>query len=152
MQFLIELKEFYNMLKKDKRNIFEIPYTTMNIGKIDGGNSINIVPNNCEVLIDFRVVDNRHTDLILNKINELIKKYNAKCEIINNVQAFINRKDKIYTTNFITEESFIEAKNKMLLGVGPVNPHQANEYIETQSLDKLVLQYKDIINKYCYKR
>ena len=40
----------------------------------------------------------------------------------------------------------------MILGVGPVNPHQANEYIETQSLDKLVLQYKDIINKYCYKR
>ena len=47
MEFLIELKEFYNILKEDKRNIFEIPYTTMNIGKIEGGNSINIVPNNC---------------------------------------------------------------------------------------------------------
>ena len=149
MEFLIELKEFYNILKEDKRNIFEIPYTTMNIGKIDGGNSINIVPNNCEVLIDFRVVDNKHTELILIKINELIKKYNAQYEIINNVKAFINRKDKIITTNFITEASFIDSKNRMILGVGPVNPHQANEYIKIESLNKLVCQYKEIIKKYC---
>lgn len=146
---LNELKKFYNELKEDKSSNFEIGYTTMNIGKIEGGKSINIVPNNCEVLVDFRVIKKEHSDLILNRIENLIEKYKGSYEILNNINPFINKDEKIYPTNFITEASFIDAENKYILGVGPINPHEANEYITIESLNKLVKQYKEAINKIC---
>lgn len=149
IECLNELKVFYNQLKEDKSNVFEIEYTTMNIGKINGGKSINIVPNNCEVLIDFRIIKNEHTNLILNKINELTQKYKGTYEVINNIKPFITKDKNICPTNFITEASFIECKNRYILGTGPINPHKANEYITIESLEKLVIQYKHAINRYC---
>lgn len=149
ISFLNDLKNFYNQLKMDKSNDFEIGYTTMNIGKIEGGKSINIVPNYCEVFIDFRVIRTEHINLILNKINKLAQKYEGTYNIINNIPPFINQGEKIYSTNFITEASFIECCNKYVLGVGPINAHKANEYITIESLEKLVKQYKKIINKFC---
>lgn len=80
MNYLNELKEFYEKLKLDNDIRFEIPYTTMNIGKIEGGKSINIVPNNCKVWIDFRVIKNEHRTKIFNEIDRLKKniKWNIK--------------------------------------------------------------------------
>lgn len=149
IECLNELKVFYNQLKEDKSNAFEIEYTTMNIGKINGGKSINIVPNDCEVLIDFRIIKNEHTNLILNKINELTQKYKGTYEVINNIKPFITKDKNICPTNFITEASFVECKNRYILGIGPINPHKANEYITIESLEKLVIQYKQAINRYC---
>ena len=149
IEFLNEFKYFYIDIMKDKNNNFEIGHTTMNIGKIEGGKSINIVPNNCEVLIDFRIIKNEHINLILNKISELTEKYQGSYKIINNIKPFINQNEEIHPTNFITEASFIDAKNKYILGVGPINPHETNEYINIESLDKLVNQYKEIIYNLC---
>ena len=149
IEFINELKIFYNQLKEDKSDVFEIGYTTMNIGKIDGGKSINIVPNSCKVLIDFRIIKDEHINLILNKINELTQNYKGNYEIINNIKPFINQDEDIYPTNFITEASFIDSKNRYILGGGPINPHEANEYISRDSLENLVKQYKEMICKYC---
>lgn len=149
INFINEFKVFYNELKKDKSDNFEIGYTTMNIGKIEGGKSINIVPNSCEVLVDFRVIKSEHIELIINKVDELKQKYDATYDIINNIKPFVNKNEAIQSTNFITEASFIDAKNRYILGVGPMNAHKANEYITTESLEKLVIQYKEIIYKFC---
>lgn len=149
IEFLNELKSFYNELKKDKNDNFEIGYTTMNIGKIEGGKSINIVPSSCEVFIDFRLIKSEHKKLILNKISELTRKYNATYTIINSISPFANKNEKMNPTNFITEASFIDAENKYILGVGPINAHKANEYITTESLEKIIMQYKDMIYKFC---
>ena len=149
IEFLNELKSFYNELKKDKNDNFEIGYTTMNIGKIEGGKSINIVPSSCEVFIDFRLIKSEHKKLILNKISELTRKYNATYTIINSISPFANKNEKMNPTNFITEASFIDAENKYILGVGPINAHKANEYITTASLEKIIMQYKDMIYKFC---
>ena len=147
--FLVELKEFYNTLKLEIDNRFEIPYTTMNIGKINGGKSINIVPNSCITDIDFRVIKNEHRIKIFDEINRLKEKYQFKYKIVNDIKPFITESEISKTTNFITEASFINSKNRYILGVGPINAHEANEYITIESLDKLVEQYKQIIHKLC---
>lgn len=147
--FLVELKEFYNTLKLEIDNRFEIPYTTMNIGKINGGKSINIVPNSCITDIDFRVIKNEHRIKIFDEIYRLKEKYQFKYKIINDIKPFITESEISKTTNFITEASFINVKNRYILGVGPINAHEANEYITIESLDKLVEQYKQIIHKLC---
>ena len=145
IRFLNELKQFYNVLKSETDKRFKIPYTTMNIGKIDGGKSINIVPSRCTTYIDFRIMNNKHRKKIFDEINRLEEKYQFKYKIINDIKPFITESEKCKTTNFITEASFIQAKNRYILGAGPINPHEANEYITVESLDMLVEQYKQII-------
>lgn len=149
IKFLDELKKFYSALKYETDHRFEIPYTTMNIGKIDGGKSINIVPNSCITYVDFRVIKEEHRIKIIETINSLQEKYGFKYKIINDIKPFITKSEKSKTTSFITEASFIQSDNKYILGVGPINPHEANEYITIESLDKLVEQYKQAINKFC---
>ena len=149
MEFLEELKKFYNTLKLKTDNRFEIPYTTMNIGKIDGGKSINVVPNSCITDIDFRLINNEHKIKIFEEVNRLKEKYQFKYKIINDINPFITESEESKTTNFITEASFIQSRNRYILGTGPINAHEANEYITIESLDKLVEQYKQIIDELC---
>ena len=149
IKFINELEKFYQNLKKDIDNRFEIPYTTMNIGKIYGGKSINIVANNCSVEVDFRVINNDNRIKILNEINRLKDKLQCEYQVLNDIKPFISDCKNIKTTNFITEASFIKSKNRYILGVGPMNMHEANEYITIDSLEKLVIQYKKMIKKIC---
>lgn len=49
-------------------------YDTMNIGIINGGTALNIVPDNCEISIDFRTISKNQNKKIITKINSIIKK------------------------------------------------------------------------------
>ena len=143
--FINELNEFYEIIKKQKSSEFEVPYTSMNIGKIMGGIEINSVPDYCEFLLDFRTINKEIEQVIINKIDELKEKYNAKVELLNRISAFINpNKYSNKTCNFITEASFLE-NERIILGAGPVTAHEINEYIEEESLKKLVEQYIKIM-------
>lgn len=149
IKFLDELKRFYDNLKLETDNRFKIPYTTMNIGRIDGGKSMNIVPNSCVTYIDFRVMNNEHRIKIFEKVNRLKEKYQFEYKIINDIKPFITESERNKTTDFITEASFIQSKNRYILGTGPINAHEANEYITIESLDRLIEQYKQMIDKLC---
>ena len=153
IKFLMELDEFYqNKIKVFKDNSYEVPYTTMNVGVINGGSAKNSVSANCNVVMDFRIVKKEHINKIKEKIEELSNKYNCKNNIIECVEPFINKISlikEIKTSNFITEASFINAKNKMILGPGPVTAHEVNEYITNESYEKTVEQYIEIIEKVC---
>ncbi len=153
VKFLIELNEFYqNEIKIFEDNNYEIPYTTMNVGIINGGSAKNSVPANCNVVMDFRIVKKEHINKIKEKIEELSNKYNCKTNIIECVEPFINKTSliqEIKTANFITEASFVNSKNKIILGTGPVTAHEVNEYITIESYKKTVEQYIDIIKKVC---
>lgn len=146
--FINELNEFYeNEIKSNQNSVFEIPYTTMNIGKIQGGSAINSVPDSCEFLVDFRTINKECEKIIIKEIKELEKKYEAKVEIINNLSAFVNTYNSSNkTANFITEASFLTG-NRIILGAGPITAHEVDECITVESLEKLVEQYKILIEK-----
>jgi len=153
VSFINELNEFY---VKEIKNVinenFEIPYTTMNIGTINGGSAINSVPDSCELLIDFRTTDNVCEDKVVKRLSNLEKKYQAKIQELNRLPSFLNKTDMSdKTCNFITEASFLEG-DKIILGAGPVTAHEVNEYVSIDSLYKLVKQYKVLIEKYCSKK
>ena len=157
ISFIEEIKEYYETtIKKKINNNFEIPYTTMNIGMIEGGESINSVPGKCKITIDFRISNEEDNEIILSKLNELLKKYNSKLIIKESILPKINNNDisflekistKKETKCYITEGSFIN-KNFIILGPGPDTSHQKNEYIYYSSLKKTVGLYKKIIEFY----
>ena len=149
--FIYELNEFYKKyIKNDAENVFEIPYTTMNVGIIKGGSAKNSIPASCEISLDFRTVKAEQSRIINDKIEELAKKYLADVKIIETIQPFLNKInfiDKVKTANFMTEASFINNDvKKIILGTGPVTAHEVNENISKESYRKLVKQYKEIIS------
>ena len=153
IKLLNELEEYYNEEIKIKETyIYEVPYTTMNIGLLNGGSAINSVSASCYSYVDFRLSFKEHRDLIVKKIEELCNKYDGKYEIDEDILPFDNDVEFIndkYSASFMTEASFIEQTKRIILGVGPVTAHEVDEHIEIESLEKLVDQYKEIINKTC---
>ena len=145
VKFLYELDKFYNKkIKSDFIKEFEIPYTTMNVGLINGGSAKNSVPAKCDISIDFRLADKKHIPIITKEIEELSEKYCAEINIIECIEPFIDNIDFLENTktaNFITEASMIKNVKRIILGVGPVTAHEVNEHITTKSYDKLVEQY-----------
>lgn len=148
--FINELNEFYeNEIKIEKNFDFEIPYTTMNIGVINGGSAINSVPDSCEFLVDFRTTDMDIEEKIVRKLKLLGERYDAEIAEMNRLSAFLNKSEvSSRTCNFITEASFLE-NNRIILGTGPVTAHEVNEYITEESLYRLVEQYKELIERFC---
>ena len=156
VDFIKELQEYYKILKQDIINDFEIPYTTMNIGMINGGETVNSVPGKCNISIDFRIASKTHINKIKKDINDMLKKYNSKLYIKQSINPNINKNDisflekissKKQTKCYLTEGSYIN-KNFIILGPGPDTSHQKNEYIEYESLKRTSELYKEIIEYY----
>lgn len=157
VDFINKLKKFNEKVIKNRiNNNFEIPYTTMNIGMINGGETVNSVPGKCSITIDFRIANEDDIIIIKDKISKLLKKYNANLIIKNSLYPKINNNDISFLENisskketkcYLTEGSFIN-KNFIILGPGPDTSHQKNEYIYLSSLNKTVELYKSIIEYY----
>lgn len=157
INFIAKLKEYYENIIKTEKNIdFEIPYTTMNIGMIKGGETVNSVPGKCEITIDFRIASSNQLTAITKKITELLKKYNSKLIIKQSIPPKINQSDisfledissKKRTKCYLTEGSYID-KNFIILGPGPDTSHQKNEYIYYTTLKKTEKLYTKIIEFY----
>ena len=145
--FIKKLQDFYTRLKKETEN----KDLTMNIGIINGGSGINVVPGSCELFFDFRTTNVNQISIITDKVNKLSVEFNGQNEIINNVKPFTNPDEEINRINYTTEASFIEGGRKYILGVGPVNAHIKDEFISIESLEKLEKQYLEIIEKQCEK-
>ena len=153
IKLLNELDMFYSEnIKNELDEKYEVPYTTMNIGLLNGGSAINSIAASCMSYIDFRTISNEHVELLKNKLDEICKKYDAKYEIDIDVKTFYNDVhflDKTYTAGFMTEASFVEDCKRIILGVGPMTAHEINEYVNLESLKKCKQQYKKIIEKLC---
>ena len=157
INFIGEIRKYYEkVLKKQKNTSFDIPYTTMNIGMITGGETVNSVPGRCRITIDFRIAYSYQISEILDTIYRLLENYKAEFIVKNSVFPKINQSDisfleqisfKKETKCYITEGSFID-KNSIILGPGPDTSHQKNEYIMLSSLQKTVEIYKKIIEFY----
>ena len=150
ISFINELNYFYETtIKTTVSTNFDIPYTTMNIGKIEGESAINSVPDSCEFLVDFRTVDKIMEEYIIEKLEMLENKYNAEICELNRLLPFFNQSaNSNKTCNFITEASFLKS-DRIILGAGPITAHEVDEYIAEKSLNQLVIQYKELIEKYC---
>ncbi len=161
-KFIGEILDFAEELKKEKDEIFSIPYTTINVGQIKGGDSVNKVPDRCVVKLDARTIKKEHNKKIERKIKEILKKYESKYEIKINIDSISNKDNEMIKViedlcqnnrkaeNFVTEASFIEDTEAVILGLGPITAHQCNECIDIDKLNELVSIYIKIIEKFCY--
>ena len=163
--FINFLKNLQKKLIKTKRHKkFDPPYPTINIGKIQGGLAVNIIPENCELEFEIRDTPNLNTKKIINEIEVFLKKTekkmkekNKKCsvnfKILNNFPPLeTNEKKKIInlaleklksnsisTVSFGTEAGVFNKVGFETIVCGPGSieqAHKPNEYIEEKQLKK----------------
>lgn len=160
VRFLNKMMDFELELRKHPSDFFGIPYPTMNIGIIKGGTSINKVPAETVVYLDFRICDSEREYPIIRKfIDDALEGVDASYEIINDIPSFVNRSSlvKVYEEKTgtpgapffgITEGSFFEG-DRIIIGPGPVTAHEANEHVSIKSLEDTQKLYEEMIELLC---
>ena len=160
VRFLNKMMDFEEELRKNTSPFFGVPYPTMNIGIINGGTSINKVPDKTTVYLDFRICDSkREYPLIRETVDKALEGLDGTYEIINDIPSFQNNSPLVgvYEEKTgkkgqpffgITEGSFFEG-DRVILGPGPMTAHEANEHISTESLETSSRIYKEMIELLC---
>src|SRR5207245_1482857 len=59
-------------LKSDQRAGFDPPYTTLNVGLVNGGTAKNVVAGECRFTLEWRPIPRQQTDLVLNLVRDVI--------------------------------------------------------------------------------
>jgi acetylornithine deacetylase len=118
--------------------------TTLNVGKIQGGSSINTVPNYAEAIIELRTTVNNTN--ILELLDTIPKKILYSYNPIN-TKTFIKNYKEI-SVSYFTEMYFWNKKAKTIV-LGPGNPslaHSDKEKIKKSDLKKATKIYLKIIS------
>lgn len=159
--FLNEILKLNNTFQKNKCNLYDIPYNTINIGLINGGTNICTTSESTKVLLGFRITKEKEDiTFIKDYISKLINKYpKVEYKILNEINPFYNENQiiKFYeqisnrkrkTFYGVSEASFIN-NNRLILGPGPITAHENDEYILKSSLIETSKIYQKIIKKIC---
>lgn len=59
-------------LKKDQHKDFDPPFTTINIGLINGGSAKNIIPGECRFTLEWRTIPGQKSDYVLDLVRAAI--------------------------------------------------------------------------------
>jgi len=71
---LIErIEQIAEQLKADQRAAFDPPYTTLNVGLIQGGSAKNIIAGECRFTLEWRAIPGQKSDYVLDLINQAIR-------------------------------------------------------------------------------
>ncbi len=73
--FVNIIREVQNEMinKGNEDNDYDVPYTTLHVGKMNGGVALNIVPNLCTIDWEIRNLANDRTETILTRVKELVE-------------------------------------------------------------------------------
>jgi len=59
-------------LKSDQHAGFDPPYTTLNVGLMEGGTAQNIVPSECRFTLEWRTIPGQESDYVLNLVKRAV--------------------------------------------------------------------------------
>lgn len=161
VRFLNKMMDFEEELRRISPSpFFGVPYPTMNIGIVNGGTSINKVPDKTTVYLDFRICDSeKEYPLIREFVDNALEGLDGDYVIINDIPSFQNKSPlvDVYEEKTgkkgqpffgITEASFFEG-DRVIVGPGPMTAHEANEHVDVKSLEDTVELYRDMIALLC---
>jgi acetylornithine deacetylase len=69
-RLLGRIEEIADELKRDQRAGFDPPYTTMNVGLIEGGTAKNIVAGECRLTLEWRTIPGQESDYALDLVRQ----------------------------------------------------------------------------------
>ena len=174
VQFLNFLEIKKKKLKKKKNTKFSPEFTSINVGKINGGIAVNIIPKTCEIEFEIRDIPNCNTLRIIKDIKDFLfelenkmRSQNKKCSIVfKEVNDFppLNTKENmeiislclknlnsnaLEAVSFGTEAGVFDKLGFQTVVCGPGSikqAHKPDEFIELSQLKKCESFLTKIIN------
>ncbi len=71
-KLISRIEQIAGQLQSDGRDFFDPPYTTLNVGLIDGGSAKNVIAGECRFTLEWRPIPQQKTDLVLHLVREAI--------------------------------------------------------------------------------
>ena len=160
-------------LKTRYRNdFFKVPYPTMNLGNIHGGDAINRICACCELQLDMRplphlAVEDLH-NLLLSHLAPMLEKYGDLIEIRNlhggipgyeceHSAQIVQVVEKLLgvpceSANYCTEAPYIQQLcPTLVLGPGSIEQaHQVDEFLETRYIEPTQTLLTKLIQHFCF--
>jgi acetylornithine deacetylase len=164
-KFINYLSEIQSeLINKYKNNKYSPAYPTLNVGKINGGLAVNIIPNKCVMEFEIRDTPEMESKLFINKIKRFLKELEAdmkkkvknckiELEVKNNFPPLLTnyssnfislclqalKKNSTSAVSFGTEAGIFNEIGFETIVCGPGSikqAHKPNEFIEIKQLDK----------------
>jgi len=163
LEFYKELKNIILEYNLDDENIENNWYNTLNLGKIEGGVKVNVVPDYAYAEFDIRFTEKYTLDNIYNVVDYLTKKHNLELEVLSTGSPFSIDLNNKYLQKFIqsykeilcepkfsvehgaTDGRFFAAKNIPVITIYPQGQGLHSDY-EWVSLSSLVTLFKLFYN------
>lgn len=159
-------------LQAEQNLAFEVPYTTLNLGHIHGGDSPNRICAHTELQFDLRIIPGQNTDVITARIRSLCQQESdasglqVKWEpLMDPVPPFEEGADSALvrlaetltdaaaaSALFATEAGFFKALGAEALVMGPGSidlAHQPNEYLAFDQIKPCISLLSQAIKHYC---
>jgi len=165
-EFIQEVRKLIEQLKK-RRNVI-LGSGTINVGVINGGTKINVVPEFCNVEIDRRLIPGETPKIAVEQLKKILKKLKLKADIETTKNRLPMQLDKnleilkilksITKTRFIGESGYTEAElfyrdaGFPCFSFGPgisELAHVSNEYIPIKNLQRATKIYEELIRRVC---
>jgi len=168
---LLILKE--QLKNKYSINHFEIPYPTLNLGNIHGGDNANRICGCCEMHIDMRPLPSLSVQelqaMVLDATYDINQQYLNSVSVIDlhePIPAFTGSTDsalvklaeniagqKAVAVNYCTEAPFLQALGcqTIVMGPGSINQaHQPDEFLSMDSIDSSKKTIESLIRALCF--
>lgn len=171
-QVIARLLKLRNKLKTKYHNdSFQIPYPTLNLGHIHGGDAANRICGHCELVMDMRPLPDMHLEDLYELLHKELKpimqqwpdriaiEYEnmpipgyeclAQSPALKQVESLA--KHQAETANYSTEAPYInQIAPAIILGPGSIDQaHQADEFLDMDFIKPTDLLLKKLITSFC---
>jgi acetylornithine deacetylase len=170
-----ELLGWRNTLQQAKQDpAFSVPMTTLNLGRIEGGDSPNRICRACELDIDLRMLPGMHVDDLRTELRARVTDCLSGSDLATDFDALFDGVDPLETSQdtelikiaesltgaeskgvvFGTEGPFLRKMGMevVILGPGSINQaHQPNEYLALDNISPAVEILRAMIQRFCVR-
>lgn len=171
-QVIGSLQNLKDQLKEQYQHpAFEIPYPTLNLGKVSGGDSPNRICGQCELHFDIRPLPGLDLTFLQSLLKDALKpvmqEWNGRLDIkmlhipipgyeCSRQHPFVGELESLtgqtsQTVNYCTEAAYLQdVCPTLVVGPGYIDQaHQANEYLEYKFIEPTKKLLEDLIGRYC---
>jgi len=152
------IEEFSNELSQEQHNFFDPAFTTINIGTIHGGTAKNIIPGQCEFMVEWRPIPGQPPDKVLDRLHRIVERmknadprFDYRITAVRNQPGFETLEDSqlvstikditgLLSTSipFASEASLLSAIANEVVVIGPGDmrsAHSNREFVPLAELD-----------------
>ena len=169
-KLIAEIERLGKELAAHRNDAFDPPYTTLNIGKIDGGTAKNIVPAECSFLVEWRPIPNQPLPFVADQLQQLATRFSTDHVEIDVdiqrmdpgfetptdspvIQALLgDSRTSVQTIAFGTEAPWLARMGAEAVVIGPgsmLTAHSPRECVPIKELDDCVHMLRTAIERLC---